>query len=156
MVATLRGQFVATPVQSLLATGAGFISSLYKDGTDQVLVRDYVTMQGNLMGDVISLCVLKSTALIDPYRSWIVNDACGASVRLRVGDVNFPTAGLVSPIGLTAAGRATPFKGVAQRLWQWLGYASDPGGNIELLGTIIGANPTDGASIGWAFFGRNL
>ena len=44
---------------------------------------------------------------------------------------------------------------IGQPLWQHLGYAADPGGNIELLGTFAGANPANGKTLAWQIVGRN-
>jgi hypothetical protein len=157
-MAKLYGTLVGTPLQNLAATGFGGVSNRYKDGMDQVLVRDYLNLGGAQVGDTISLAQLKSTALIDQGNSFIWFGGAGASVTLNIGDVNHP-ATFANALSLAAAG-VSPIQALWQPfwmgypLWQRLGYAADPGGVIELLGTIGGAAPL-GAPVAWQIFGRN-
>ena len=156
-MAKLYGQIVGAPRQNLLATGAGLVSNDYKDSTDQVLWRDYATTAGNVIGDQVSLGLYSSKALFDVNRSFVYFDAFGAGCTVNVGDATHPSA-LAAAKSVAAAGilgfTATPYGLlVALPLWQRLGWASDPGGQIELLATFAGANPAN-ANLGWQFFGR--
>ena len=158
-MAKVYGSLVGAPVQTQLQTGFGLISDRFKDGKDQVLWRDLATMQGNVIGDQISLGVLKSTAYIDQGNSYLWWTAFGAGVTMNIGDVNHPAA-LAAALNIAALG-THDFEvlwqpsWIGQPLWQHLGYAGDPGGNIELLGTLAGANPANGAQLAWQIHGRN-
>jgi hypothetical protein len=158
-MAKIYGSLVGQPLQNLQSSGFGAVSNRYKDGTDNVLIRDYVVFQGNVVGDQISFGSLKSNAYIDHGNSYMWWTALGAGVTLSIGDVNHPNA-LVNAVSVAAAGSEdfemlwTP-PWIGQPLWQHLGYAADPGGNIELLGAIAGANPANTQSLAWQIIGRN-
>jgi hypothetical protein len=158
-MAKIFGSLVGTPLNTLQSSGFGAISNRYKDGHDQIMVRDVVVMQGNLIGDQVSLGKLRSNAYIDHGNSYLWWTAFGAGVTMNIGDVNHP-ATLGAAVALAAIGTADfePAWAPAwmgQPLWQHLGYAADPGGTIELLGTFAGANPANGASLAWQIVGRN-
>jgi hypothetical protein len=158
-MAKYYGSLVGTPVQGLQTSGVGFVSDRYKDGKDQILVRDVYTMAGNVATDTISLALLKSTAYIDQGNSFMWWGALGAGVTLSVGDATHPTAlaNAVAAATLGSGPLSPAFIGawMAYPLWQRLGYAGDPGGNIELLATIGGAAPANGMTLAWQIFGRN-
>jgi hypothetical protein len=155
-MAKLFGSLVGTPLQ-----GKGFagVSNFLKDGSDHVLMRDKVAFANtNVIGDSVSLGVFKSGAYISPFcKIWF--DAFGAGVKLNIGDASFAT-GLANQIDVSAAGNADMIKGftatkMGQPLWQLLGYAADPGGTIELLGVIAGANVANAAVLAWQMTGIN-
>ena len=158
MAAKLYGTLVGQPYQNIVATGFGMIPNRYKDGTDQVLWRDTVALNGNLIGDQISLAILKSSAYIDQGNSFLWFGACGTGCTINIGDVNHANA-LGAALSLAAAGSASIEPAfvpgwIAYPLWQRLGYASDPGGNLELLATFAGANPAN-VNMSWQICGRN-
>jgi hypothetical protein len=158
-MAKIFGSVVGAPLQNLAATGFGAISNRFKDGTDNVLVRDFVVFQGNVVGDQVSFGSLKSSAYIDHGNSYLWWTALGAGVTLSIGDVNHPNA-LANAYAVAAVG-TQDFEvlwvpsWIGTPLWQHLGYAADPGGNIELLGTLGGANPANTQSLAWQIVGRN-
>lgn len=157
-MAKIFGTLVGAPVSSLAATGFGAVSDRYKDGRDQVLWRDSVTLAGNVIGDQISLGLFRSTAYLDQGDSLLWFGACGASCVLNIGDATHATA-LASGLAVAAAG-TSPLQAawqplwIGMSLWQRLGWASDPGGTIELLATFAGANPAN-VSLAWQVSGRN-
>ena len=157
-MAKLYGQLVGAPVQGLLTTGAGLASNDFKDSTDLVLWRDFATTRGNVIGDQVSMGLYPSRAWLDPVRCQYVYDAFGAGCTLNIGDATHPS-GLVAARNIAAVGapllfaQTTAAAVMSQPLWQRLGWASDPGGQIELLATFAGANPAN-ANLGWQFFGR--
>jgi hypothetical protein len=157
-MAKLLGQLVGQPVQNLQASGYGLVAGRYKDGHDTVLWRDYVVTQGNLIGDQISFGTFKSNAYIDHGNSYLWWTAFGAGCTLNIGDVNHPNT-LAAALAIAAVGTqdfevswAPPW--IGQPLWQHLGYATDPGGSIEILGTFAGAAPANGASLAWQLLGH--
>ena len=158
-MAKLYGSIVGAPLQNLAATGFGAVSNRYKDGHDQVMVRDVATFQGNVIGDQISFGSFKSSAYIDHGNSYLWWDAGIGAVTLNIGDVNHPAA-LAAALALTGSTTAdfevawAPLW-IGQPLWQHLGYAADPGVPIELLGTIAGAAPANGKTLAWQIVGRN-
>lgn len=157
MPALLKGSLVGA-----LVAGLGFagVNNFNKDGKDQTLRRDVVQFtNANVIGDQVDLGTYKSTAMFDPLTSWCWFDAFGAGVTLNIGDVNYPS-GLAAALAISAAGNAALWKAFAAAkmsmpLWQALGYASDPGGTIQLLGTIAGANVANTANFAWQFKGAN-
>ena len=159
MPAKLYGQLVGAQVQALNSGLIGIVPPHCKDSFDLILARDFVVLNGALIGDVVSLGAFRSTAFLDTLNSYLLNDALGAGVICNVGDAVHP-AGLASALNLAAAG----WQGVggisaalvAATLWQQVGYATDPGGQIELLATFAGANPAAGGGLAWQLFGRNL
>jgi hypothetical protein len=159
MATKFYGSLVGQPLQNLAATGFGAVSNRFVDGSDHVVVRDYVTFQGGAIGDTISFGLLKSAAYIDHGNSYLWWTALGAGVTLSIGDAAHPNA-LANALNVAAVGTQdfevlwTP-PWIGQPLWQHLGYASDPGGRIELIGTIAGAGAANGQSLAWQIMGRN-
>lgn len=153
-------KFLGTLVGALVAA-SGFpgVSNFCKDGSDHILVRDTAVMTTSNIADVVSLGFLKSTALITPAAAlWY--DAFGAGVKLNIGDATNPT-GLANQIDVAAAGVGIPmWKGftaakMGQPLWQALGYGADPGGIIELIGTVAAANGGANVNVAWQIHGSN-
>lgn len=160
-MAKLFGNLVGAPV-NLLNTGLiGIVPPHLKDSRDVVVLRDYAVLNGNVIGDTISLGSIRSTALIDMNRSSILNDNLGAGVTFNIGDATYPS-GLVAGLVGSTAGWKNLYAGVLVAasvtwpLWQRLGYAADPQRPIELLATIAGANPGNGVGVGWHILGRNI
>lgn len=153
----LLGSLVGTP-----AAAAGFagIPNRFANGSDDILVRDTVGFtSANVIGDYAVLGTFKSTAYLSPScKMWW--DAFGTSVTLNVGDVNHPT-GLTSGLDIHAAGNgdlAVTFNAskMGQPLWKRLGYATDPGGNIQLLAIIAGAQVVSATpNLAWQIAGKN-
>jgi hypothetical protein len=158
------GQNTGQVIQSLQAGAPiGGVSSLYKDGTDRVLVRDQVVTAGNVIGDLVSLGTFRPTAYLDPFLSSFSYDALGTGVTLNIGDAAHPVAMRVAFPAATADQTLIMIVPtmpaalmVAAPLWQRLGYAAPPGAPIELLAFIAGANPVNGARLSWQIFGRNV
>lgn len=157
MPALLRGSLVGALTQS---TGFPGVNNFNKDGKDQTLRRDVVQFtNANVIGDQVDLGTFKSTAMFDPLTTWCWFDAFGAGVTMNIGDATYPS-GLASALNVASAGNAALWKGfsaskMSMPLWQALGYASDPGGTIQLLGTIAGANVSNTANFAWQFKGAN-
>lgn len=133
------------------------VSTRFSQGTDNILVRDRVLTAGNLIGDTVSLALLKSTAFISPS-SKLWWQAFGAGCTLSIGDVNH-TATLTSALDVSAAGAGDLMvlfnaSKMGKQLWDLLGYSTDPGGTLELLATFAGANPAN-VSMAWAISGQN-
>ena len=153
-MAKIYGSLVGTPMNTLQSCGFGGVSNRWKDGHDEVLWRDLVTTHGNLIGDQISLGMFRSTAYIDQGNSYLWWTAFGAGVSLNLGDVNHPNA-LGAAVNVAAVGShdfevAWLPTWMGQQLWQHLGYAADPGGNIELLATFAGRQPRQRPDAGLA------
>ena len=160
MAAKLLGSLVGAPVAGLGNAGFGAISNLFRNSRDQVLWRDSLTLQGALIGDQISLGLLRSTAFIDQGNTIIWPANFGAGCTLQVGDLTHPAAlGTVNIAVATPTARTPLMPGwvpawMGMPLWQRLGWASDPGGTIELLGTFAGGNPAS-LPMAWQICGRN-
>jgi hypothetical protein len=148
------GSLVGAKVAS---TGFPGINNFNKDCNARLIVRDQAVMTAaNLIGDTIQLGFIKSGSYLDPL-SWAWWDAFGASVTMNIGDATYPS-GLASALAIAAAGNAAVWKAfsavkMSQPLWQALGYAADPGTNIEILGTIAGANVSNTANMAWQIHG---
>ena len=156
-MAKLYGTLIGTAVQAVAAGGA-VVPNRYKDGMDEVLWRDLVTLNGNIVGDQISLGLYRSTAYFDQGNSFIWFGAAGAGCTLQVGDATHPSAlgtANIAAVGVTGLIPTFLAAFMGQALWQRLGWASDPGGTIELLGTLAGAAPAN-VQISWQAFGRNV
>ena len=155
-MAKFYGSLVGAAIQK---GGFAGVSNFSKDGSDHVLIRDTVALSpANVVGDQVSLAVLRSSAFIDPS-AVLWNDALGAGVTLNIGDVNYP-AGLMNGAPVSAAGSGTLWRNftpsrMAQPLWQALGYGVNPGGFLELLATITGAAPSAAGSLAWKLIGMN-
>jgi hypothetical protein len=156
----LYGQLIGAPLQNLRTTGMlSPIAPVYGNSRDALLVRDGVTLNGNVIGDTISLATLRATAFIDPVFSIIAWEALGAGVTLSIGDAAHP-GGLLSAYSVAGASNTGmvafgfPAAQIAAPLWQRLGYASNPGGVIELLASFGGANPAN-VNLSWEIWGRN-
>ena len=159
-MAKFYGQLAGVPIQTLLS-GVALASGARLAGSsaDQVLWRDVVMTAGNVVGDVVSLGMFRASAFIDTVNSQVAYGAFGAGCTLSIGDASFP-AGLRAALPIAAAGSTSMFAGppaaqLVAPLWQRLGYASSPGGSIELLAAFGGANPAN-APLAWQLFGRNL
>lgn len=153
----LYGSLVGTALQS---TGFPAVSNRFKDGSDDILIRDTVQFtNANVIGDQVLIGVFKSSAYIDPS-ALVWFDAFGAGVTMNIGDVNYPS-GLAAGLAISAAGNANLIKSftaaqMGYPLWQRLGYAADPGGMITLYGTIAGANVGNAApNFAWKIAGKN-
>lgn len=126
-------------------------------GKNTVFVRD--VFDGDAaQNDTISLGVLPSTAILDPVASVVAFDDMGTSITLSVGDATHATALVNAADVATAAGQISALKSVdiinwGYPLWKMLGYAADPGGNIELLATLGGGDPASG-TIAWQLAGQ--
>ena len=158
MAVKIYGSLVGAAMQTLQASGFGGVSNRWKDGHDEVLWRDVATTNANVIGDQISLGTFKSSAYIDQGNSYLWWDAFGAGVTLNLGDLAHPSA-LGAAVNVAAIGShdfevAWLPSWMGQPLWQHLGYAADPGGNIELLATFAGANPASAKNLAWQVMGR--
>ncbi len=141
----------------IAATPGAIVPNLFANGSDNVLRRDYAALTtANNIGDTITLGTFKSNTYLDPA-SVIWFDALGTGCQLNIGDANH-TSGLASALAVAAAGNAHINKSfvpghMGYPLWQHLGYASDPGGNITLIATIANAAPTSNGNVGWKLVG---
>jgi hypothetical protein len=158
VAAKLIGLLAGVQIQALQQGRIGIVPELCKDSIDQVLARDYVTFNNNVVGDTVSMGLFKSTTFISAASSYYMKDACGVGCTATFGDATYPAA-LNATISLVAAGSGilitpAPAAQIAAPLWQRLGYAADPGRTIELLMTLGGANPANGTSVAWQLFGR--
>jgi hypothetical protein len=158
-MAKLLGLMIGQPVVALQQSGAGFISNDYSGAADKVLWRDYVITNNNVIGDQISLGWFGSASYLDVTRAQYQCDNMGGAMTLSFGDATHPAglrAAFAPAFGTTARlwDPALAQKAIMQPLWQRLGWAADPGGMIELLGTIGAVNPTNARGFGWQIFGR--
>lgn len=116
-------------------------------GTDHVLFRDVIELSAAPANDTIFLGKYPSNTILDPDGCVCWHDDLGTGVTMDVGDSS-NADGLVDGQDVaTAAGSFSLLKTVGiesyfKPLWAQLGYASDPGGLIELYGTILGAAAT--------------
>lgn len=97
---------------------------------------------GDSINSKYFLAKVPSNARIEP-QSQIHFDAIGTSVTLDIGDANDPD-GLATFIDISAAGSSIVLEAVdiedyGKYLWELLGYSEDPGGQLDLYGTLKGA-----------------
>lgn len=124
--------------------------------TNHVLIRDTVELAAAPVDDTIWLGKFPSNTILDPDGCKVWFDDLGTSVTLDIGDVNDPNGLLAAQDVATAAGSASVMKSVDianyfKPLWAQLGYTKDPGGLIELYGTIKGAAAT--GTVSWQLKG---
>lgn len=115
--------------------------------TNHILIRDTVELAAAAINDTIYMGKFPSNTILDPDASKVWFDDLGTSVTLDIGDVNDPDGLCAGQDVAAAAGSANVMKSVDianyfKPLWAQLGYAKDPGGLIELYGTIKGAAAT--------------
>ncbi|WP_312782011.1 hypothetical protein [Brevundimonas sp.] len=132
-------------------------SSAHERGTDHILRRDRIELTAAPVNDQVSLLVVPSNTVLDPLECAVHYDALGASVTLNAG-IAGSDAALFSAHAASSAGNVSLFKSVDianwfKPLWQVLGLAADPGGNIELLLTIKGAAAT--GTVVWSLKGQS-
>lgn len=136
----------------------------HEKGTDHVLIRDTITLAAAPVNDTISLGKFGSNAFLDPECCMIRHDDLGATTTLDIGREAIgalaaaPQALITAQDVSTAAGSFSLFKSVPinnyfKPLWQVLGLASDPGGEIELIATIKSSAAT--GTVVWSFKGQN-
>ena len=119
--------------------------------------RDRIELAAAPANDTISLGVFPSNTVLDPDGCMAWFDDLGTGVTMDVGDADNPDALVDGQDVAAAAGSFSLLKTVDladhfKPLWQMLGHATDPGGNIELVATILGAAAT-GTFI-WQFKGQ--
>lgn len=156
MAAKLIGTLLGQPIAAMGGPGAGLVSGVYRNSRDHVMCRDIVTLAGNLIGDQIQLGVFRSTAYFDMGNTLVWPGAFGAGAQLQVGDATHPAA--LGTVNIAAPGQKFLMTNwlpawIGMRLWQRLGWASDPGGTIELLGTLAGINPAS-LPLAWQICGQ--
>lgn len=111
--------------------------------------------------DTVLLARLPSNAVILPT-SRIIHEAFGSSVTADVGiknqtgktDITNDPNALADGQDISSAGSFNVFAGVAvdligQPLWQIAGASADPGVEFDIYLSLVDANPTDDAAIGW-------
>lgn len=96
-----------------------------------------------LINDTCSLVSLPSKARLLP-QSIVYFPAFAASTTIDFGDENDPD-GLMSAVSVAAAGSSTALEAMTadnycKRLWEMLGYATDPQKDLALYFTLKGAN----------------
>ena len=97
--------------------------------------------------DRIHLARIPSNAVLLPT-STLYFDVLGAAATVDFGDAEDPN-GLATVIDVANAGNASLLEAVdladyGKRLWELLGYTSDPGGLIDLFLTVVGDIITTG------------
>lgn len=116
-------------------------------GTDHVLFRDVIELSAAPANDTIFLGKYPSNTILDPDGCICWFDDLGTGVSMDVGDANDVDALTDGQDVATAAGSFNLMKTVDvanyfKPLWAQLGYASDPGGELTLYATILGAAAT--------------
>lgn len=141
----------------LAANSVPLVSAAYRGGRDQVLIRD--RFEGDLaQNDLLSLGKIAADAIINPINSIIWFDDLGTSVTMDIGDATDEDALVAAQDVAAAAGSCSILKSVDianywKPLWEQLGMASNPGGEIELFAKFEAANPATG-SISWQIIGQ--
>ena len=97
--------------------------------------------------DRIHIARIPSNAVLLPI-STLYFDILGTSATVDFGDTEDPN-GLATVIDVATAGNASLLEAVdiadyGQRLWELLGYTSDPGGLIDLFLTVVADIVTSG------------
>jgi len=126
------------PVSAALAGGASNI---------QRQLDDVAIANGDSANSTALMAIVPSKAIMLP-ESKIYHSAITGLNDLDFGDATNPD-GLVDGISCVSAGSDSAIKAVAftdydKPLWELLGMASDPGGDIELFVTLNAAATTGG------------
>lgn len=158
-MSTLYGSKVGSVINALTSTP--LIPAAYKGGEECIFVRDVCEVAASAaQNDLISLGSLPSDAVINPVTSVIYFDDMGTSITMDVGSAATENALVAAQDVATAAGSCSVLKSVDvanyhKPLWEVLGLASDPGGEIELFAKLEGGDPGAG-TIAWQICGRRL
>lgn len=135
------------------------VPAALKGGQDHVLIRDTIELADAFaQNDRISLGKIRADAIINPVASVIYFDDLGTSITMDVGDALDEDALVAAQDVATAAGSCALYKSVDianywKPLWQVLGRASNPGGEIELFAKLEGGNPGTG-TVTWQIVGQ--
>lgn len=137
------GAYVGTPKST--TNGYAGISNIFGGSKDKILVRDYYLHAATPINDTVQCGIFKSATVLNP-NSLIRWAALGAGSLMSLGDATHATA-LMNAVDTSAAGSKLVGDGLTldlhfQPLWKALGYATDPGGLIELIFTITGGAAT--------------
>lgn len=107
----------------------------------------------------ILMARLPSNAVLHP-QSEVHFDDMGTGVTLDIGTAN-ATGGTDDPDAInagidvaSAAGSAALFANITDHgkaLWELAGLSSDPGGNIDVYGSLVDANP-DAGDLSWCLY----
>lgn len=131
----------------------GQADTRYFDNRLRNLFEKVTFIAGDSVGSTGYFGQLPSDAIIDPT-SKIYHGAAGGTTDLDIGDINDPD-GFATDIDISLAGSADFLEAVLaadkiKPLWELLGYASDPGGNLDLYCTIATATVTTGFDVVFA------
>lgn len=114
------------------------------------------------VNSTILLASVPSSAVPVPHLSRIWFDDFGTNATvLDIGDANDPD-GLADGIDVASgAGNADPFAaiGVAEvgdPFWKILGYAADPGGELNITATLLGGDATAAADVAWLLVWKHV
>jgi hypothetical protein len=141
------GQAFPNPATSILNPRA-----IFKGASIRSLSGLISVTTSEIIGDRLWIGRISSSAIILP-QSLITHAALGAGVTMNVG---FSGAGqaalLASALAVATAGTKSPIAAVTtpnlkNRVWQLAGLTSDPGGELEMIATIAGANVTSAGTV---------
>jgi hypothetical protein len=132
------------------ATPPGQADTRYSGQPLMPLLEKVSFVAGNSTTSKASIGKLPSHAVIDPS-SKVYFGAAGGTATFDIGDVNDPD-GLATDIDMSAAGSADLLEAVAAAdkldpLWTHLGYATDPGGQLDLYISVATAAVTNSFSV---------
>lgn len=162
-MAKLFGELVGIAYSGTSAV-AKATNHAHEKGTDNILRRDRIVLAAAPVNDTISLGKFGSNCYLDPEACIIRHDDLGATTTLDIGREAIgavaaaPQAFIAAQDVSTAAGTFNLFKSIPiqnyfKPLWQVLGLASDPGGEIELIATVKSSAAT--GNLVWSFKGQN-
>lgn len=151
-VENLKGAFVTSQID---AVPPSYPSSIHNRGSIRSVID---RVQFSATASVNSTAVMArvpSDAVPLPHLSSVFFDDFGTNATvIDIGDANDPD-GLADGIDVNSgAGKADPFKEVGNNeigdpFWKLLNYAEDPGGELEIIATVLGGAATAAADFAW-------
>ncbi len=125
------------------------------------VIRDRASLEsGNSVGSTILLALVSTSAVLSMLGQ-VVNEAAGTGVTVDIGFADDAALGVTAKTDILVDGQAIATAGsfsltkdvsvadTFKPVWQLLGLASDPKGQVQLIATIGGADLGAAAAIAW-------
>ena len=141
--------------------GAGYLPNAHEArGSLKVAAFNIAVTSGDSIASVYKLGKVPSNAIILPISSLEVPAIAGlTSVSVGFDDLNGTTASaaLMSAVDLHSGGAFSMVSAVSvanrtQRVWQLLGFTSDPGKSIDVYASLGAAPSASGAMAGMIYY----
>lgn len=117
---------------------------------NRTLLGKVALSNGDSAASIVHFGKVPSSAYLRPSAK-LFADAIAGATSVSLGDATYPTA-LMSAVNISAGGSFAANSAVAianytKQLWQMLGYAADPGGEIDIILTLNTALTASGVVV---------